>query len=129
MNIREEARKVGGEEAVARIDAATAIEDKALASFMTIIDATIAGKDGMERETALAALCEATSTAFAKVATEYLVLAKEDRTTGMVMAVQSVTGNMTQAFDTLDAEAGGIKDQIVSVIGKFGKLADKEDGK
>ena len=65
MNIRELARKAGGEKAVAEIDAAAKIEQIAAKQINEIIEATLKGKEGREEMLVLTALCEALSACLA----------------------------------------------------------------
>jgi len=122
MNIRELARKAGGEKAVAEIDAAAKIEQIAAKQINEIIEATLKGKEGREEMLVLTALCEALSACLANVvAVTTLKAYKGDRTSGIMTAIQSLGGNLNQAFDDLDALAAGVSDHITAAAKKGAK--------
>jgi uncharacterized protein (UPF0261 family) len=125
MNVREHARKAGGDALVAKIDHFKKVELEIYNAVMDIAQAHLKEYDGKESEDqqrACVALCEAMSSAYAATACVATMRALGgDRAHGIMLAIKSVTGNINSAFDTMDAEAGGVKDLIKQAAGKGGK--------
>ena len=124
MNIREQARAVGGEELVAIIDAAQKVELEVFTKLSKIMEDKLepVANDVEKEKAMLAALCEAYSQAYANiVAITTLKSFDGNRAEGILIAVKSVSGNITNAFDTLDANKAGILDMIKAAAANGGK--------
>jgi hypothetical protein len=121
LNIRELARREGGEALVAKIDKAQEIEKQAFTRLSMIGEEVLEGckEDPDAEQVALAALCEAYSMAYANIAA--IITMKSfggNRAEGILVAVRSVSGNITQAFDTLDASKANISEAIKAAAAK-----------
>jgi len=122
MNIKEAARKAGGEALVARIEQAAKIEKDVFAKVADIIEAAVRGLEGDDEKVALAAICEALSQSYANAAVVYTYRAFDsERSQGVLTAVKSLTNSMNVAFDDLDAERHKVGDRIKAAAAKGGQ--------
>jgi hypothetical protein len=124
LNIREQARAVGGDKLVAIIDAAQEVEKDVFEKLTKVMEEKlIAVVDDHEKEKAvLAALCEAFSQAYAHVVAITTIKSFDgNRAEGILIAVKSVSGNITCAFDTLDAGKADILGKIRAAAAKGSK--------
>lgn len=119
MSMRDEARKMGGEEAVAVVDASQKMQRELFAKLSEITEAAVEGKEGLEEQIALVSLCEALSASFANVVA---VTAKKclgkDRAGAVQMAIKSVASNINEAFDTLVEINSMSSEQVADLIGE-----------
>jgi glycine/serine hydroxymethyltransferase len=122
MNIREVARKHGGDELVAKLDAGVEIERDVFKRVTEIVEEKVAGLTDMDEQVALSAVCEALSSALANVVVVTTVKAFDgDRAGGILTAIRSLSGNINQAFEDLDVMAGGVADKITEAAAKGAK--------
>ena len=122
MNIRELARKHGGDELVAKLDQATEIERDVFKRVSEIVEEKVAGLSGMDEQVALSAVCEALSSALANAVVVTTVKAfSGDRADGILTAIRSLSGNINQAFEDLDVLASDIGEKITEAAAKGGK--------
>jgi len=115
MNIREEARKLGGDELVAKIDRADGMRTKLQDQLAELIGGFCEDATGEERVLRITVCCEALSDIFARTAALNAMMTGGDRSGGIMCAVKSVTGNMNCAFEDIDAKASGVLDLIDKV--------------
>lgn len=132
MNIREAARRAGGEELVAKIDYAAEVESKALIGIEELMKAwqEDAAGDKEKRHLITLALCQALSQAFAKLSVEAYLTKMEDsaikeRQEVLVLAIHSLNNNITRAFE--DADAVGVKDLLMGAVAKVGPLPKPQE--
>lgn len=114
MNIREEARKRGGDALVAKVDAGLALEKDVATKIKDLQKAVIAehgaSPDPEEQFIALLAICEAMSSCYA------IIVAcmnrhpnnKADRSEIMVSAIRSFSNKLTALFEKDDLDKNGI---------------------
>lgn len=123
MNIREEARKVGGEEMVARVDTMQRWEmelvkelEKVTERFLKERGLVDGEEDPMLMKMATTAMAEAMSEVYAIAAVVCFKTSHEgpNRTQALTMAIRSLSGNMDKYFDTLDAKESGVEDKILA---------------
>lgn len=123
MNIREEARKVGGEEMVARVDTMQRWEMELVKQLETVTEQFLIERgivDGEEdpllMKMATTAMAEAMSEVYAIAAVVCFKTGHEgtNRTQALTMAIRSLSGNMDKYFDTLDAKESGVEDKIMA---------------
>lgn len=108
MNIREAARKAGGEEAVARIDRGQAMQFKLVSGVNAIIREMLeAATDDEEKLLVRTAVTEATSQLYAEAVAALTKCGTADRGQVTILAVRSLNGNLNKAFDDIDAEGVG----------------------
>ena len=115
MNIREEARKLGGDELVAKMDRADEMRTKLQDQLAELIGAFCEGSEGEERVLRFAVCCEALSDIFSRTAALNVEATDHDRSGGIMCAVKSVTSNMNCAFEDIDAAKSGVLDLINKV--------------
>lgn len=134
MSLREQARKLGGDDAVKELDRSFDMQRELLKQIEALIQPLYEAAEGKsEREMHLACVtvCEALSEAFAKSVLNLSVKGLQDgktqynRPDAMILAVRSISGNVNKAFDTNDA--AGVGDLIKLASKKAGSLPDKED--
>lgn len=121
MNIREEARKAGGEALVAKVDAAKELEATILKGARLIIDEAMKfdkNESDEDRELTMIALCEAFSTAYAYVCVRHGDVTKASDGETLVSAVRSLSGNIEQERENLAAEKGGVAEKILEAARK-----------
>ena len=112
-SVREEARKRGGDELVAKVDAALA-QEMALADEMKArMDAIMAQPEGEERTMAMVAMNEALSTSYGRSCVAYGKANNVDDAQIMVLAIRSLVNSVQTAIDDRDAGTAGILDLIV----------------
>ena len=115
MNLREEARKVGGDKLVAQLDKAALLEKQLSKQVAALMTNAIEGLEGDEEKVALAACCEALSQAFANVAAVYTIKALDcDKTQGILTAVKSLTNSMNTAYADLETIEGDTLHKIMT---------------
>jgi hypothetical protein len=112
--VREEARKLGGDELVAKIDAATKEERALVDKISAEIDGAVALPEGEVRDVTLAALSEALSTLLGRASVAYGKARKIDDAGVMVMSIRSLVNSIQIAFDDRDAADGDILSKIKS---------------
>lgn len=125
MNIREEARKYGGEEAVAEYDRTKVATDKLTEKInQAIADVLADTKENKDKRVGRAGIAEALSDAFGEAA--YLatytekdgsVAADKDAPlNALVMALKSVAGAIQEYHDNKDLTTSGVMEKIMGVL-------------
>jgi hypothetical protein len=97
--VREEARRKGGEELVAKIDAAAAEEREFTKLLDERISKALEQPEGDDRKIALAALTEALSATLGRVTVAYASATETPDAQIMVMAIRSLVGSVQIAID------------------------------
>lgn len=127
MHIREAARKQGGEELVAKVDAGMALEKEITQRIRAMQEEIVNGipedADQEARFITLLAICEAMSTGYAVIvaaAAEHPE-AKSDRSDVMVTSIRSFSNKLTALFEKQDAKKAGISDLIKAAAKKGGE--------
>ena len=111
--IREEARKIGGDELVAKVDKMISGEQSYEASLQAMLDAALAmPEEGDERLFALVSLTEALSTAYARSAVAYGKQKNVPVSQIMVVAIRSVVGSIQSAVDDDQATENDVLSMI-----------------
>ena len=122
MSIREQARAVGGDELVAQLDRAAALEKVIFTQVSEIVEQSVKGLTGREEQAMLAAVCEALSSALANATAVLTIKAfKGSQSDGVITAVRSLSANITRAFEDLDAVESSVATKIMEAAGKGGK--------
>lgn len=110
--VREHARKEGGDELVKKIDEATEREKLAERQIMVMLDEALAVTDEAERLLAVTAINEAVSTALGRAAMEFGRLSKQADAQVLVTAMRSLVNSIQVSFSDRDAEKSGMSDLI-----------------
>lgn len=122
MSIREQARAVGGDELVAQLDRAALLERTIFKRVSEIVEQSIEGLTGTEEQAMLAAACEALSSALANATAILTIKAYHgDRSSGVITAIRSLSGNINAAFEDLDALENGVATKIKEAAAKGGE--------
>lgn len=117
MSIREEARKLGGEEAVRVVDESQKMQRDLFAKLSKLTEDAVEGKEGSEERIALVSLCEALSVSFANcVAVTAGKCMNVGRAEAVQMAMKSVAANINEAFDALVEINKMPKEQVAALI-------------
>lgn len=111
--VREEARKRGGEALVKKVDAAQEREAALTKQFDEMISEAMATEgDADARSLAMIALTEALSTAYARATIKYAEATNIGDGEAMVISIRSVSSNIQDAMADRDATKGDIIGQI-----------------
>lgn len=135
MNIREEARKKGGDALVAKVDKGMALEKEVTQTIRELQQKFITdhgeSEDVEEQFIALLALCEAMSTGYAVIVATMNRHPNNhsDRSEILVSAIRSFSNKLTGLFEKDDLEKNGISDLINAVIKAKGPLPKPKKGK
>lgn len=123
--IREEARKRGGDELVAKVDAAHARENALTTRLNEMISEEIAalpeGADVEDRGMAFTALTEALSAAYGRATVEFGKITKTSDGQLMVLAVRSIANSIQVAMADRDATDSGVAEMIKGLAKKGDK--------
>lgn len=111
-SIREEARKRGGDELVEKIDVAHAKQVAFAKQLQAMEDSVVKEGDTEEGLLAMAALSEALSEAFSRIAVRYGGGKVHTDQEVMVLAIRSLTNNLQVAFADRETAKGGILEKI-----------------
>jgi hypothetical protein len=117
MNLREKARVKGGDKLVGQIDEADKVQRKMIKDVQALVAAAIDGaeEDSTEQQLVLVAICEALSLSFANATALCTVKAfNNERSNGIICAMKSVSANINQAFDNIDALDNGVAAKIMA---------------
>jgi len=126
MNLREQARRAGGDELVAQLDRAAVLERDIFKQVSVIVEDSVRGFEGTEEQARLAAACEALSSALANATAILTIKAFSSRSDGIMTAVKSLSGNLNKAFEDIDAIENGVSGKIKKLIDKLGPLKGAE---
>lgn len=132
MNIREEARKRGGDALVAKVDAGMALERAVVKQIADLQKAVIAEhgecEDPEEQFIVLLAICEAMSTTYAAIVATMNKHPnnKADRSEIMVSSIRSFSNKLTKLFEKDDLDKTGVG-ALLDAIKAKGPLPDKEE--
>lgn len=118
--VREEARKKGGDELVAKIDAAREKEKALLKELDARLAEALALPEGDERKMGVVAITEALSTAYGKAAVAHGKINGTDDAQIMVLAIRSLVNSIQLAMADRDTAESGVMDMIKNAM-KGGK--------
>ena len=120
MNLREEARKLGGEEMVKKVDEMKEQEARFAKRLNDLIEEAKAeaGDTPEKMASTFAALNEAMSEAYARSAMMYgeSGYSKTSKVEVIVMAIRSIHGNIEEQYVNLEAEKNGVSEKIMATF-------------
>lgn len=119
--VREEAREIGGEELVAKIDAASKSERELNAAFVVLINAASEGREGQDLQLALTAINEALSQTFANAVVRYGEASDTSDGEIMVLAIRSLSNSIQVAMSNRDTKNSGVFETIANAVSRGGK--------
>ena len=106
--VREDARKRGGEELLAKVDAAIATAAEFEKTLKERLEQALAIEDKDTRLYAVVGVVEALSTAFGQAAVAYGNENKTHDSQVMVLAIRSIVNSIQTAQDDRDAKSGDV---------------------
>lgn len=126
MNIREEARKRGGEGLLAKLDKAMAAETGIAQRLTEVAESVTAdlveGTDDKEvRALAKVAIVEALGTAYAKAVIDYGDAMEMSTAKMLTLTLQSIANKLQQERDSIEAAKAGIGDKITQCFKGVGE--------
>src|SRR5687767_3088599 len=115
-DVREMARQNGGEEMVAKLDEANALEQKLTKAIDAMLTEALDGKEGIDLQLTVACLNEVIADVAGRMAVKYGEITSTDDPTIMILAVKALSAAIRNAISDRDTAKGGVLEKIMGAI-------------